>query len=118
MHINYESTTNSIAYLIIGQVLDYIIATVLSIEIANVSVLTNKIANVSAMWCNVARDCQCVSNVGNVRDVPNMLTLSKDILKDIVSKSHSGVETCTPDGKIEFNPNYKFATTAALESLH
>jgi hypothetical protein len=80
-------------------------------EIADVSAMSNEIADVSAMWCDVAQDCQCVDNVGNVGNVPKTLTLPKDI--DIASESQSGVETPTSDKKIEFDPNYEFASAAA-----
>jgi hypothetical protein len=48
-------------------------------EIADVSMMSNKIADVSTMWCDVARDCQCVGDVVNVGNVPKTLTLPKDI---------------------------------------
>ncbi len=82
-------------------------------EITYVSAMSNKIADVSVMWCDVVQDCQCVRDVGDVHNVLKTLTLPIDILKNIASKSQSGVVTRTLDGKIIFNPNCKFASVAA-----
>jgi hypothetical protein len=45
--------------------------------------------------------------------IPKTLTLSKHTLKSIASESQSGVDTRTSDSKIEFYPNYKFASTSS-----